>query len=154
MPTGVPVVAELRLWVSEFWNIKSRKIDEGRYQHKCKVDFQGHPISWGIGHNKNEAKKDAAANSLKVVAPTIYKELLAGYVSPADMSKESHKKVSETPAKLLGQKRIEAPTPELDASLQEEDDSLVRLSNPKFLKRKTLFKQQTPYTVIYNLLTL
>lgn len=58
-------------------NFVWEKIDEGRFQHLCKVDFQGVFISKGKGHNKQEAKKDAASNAIKIVAPNIYKEVLA-----------------------------------------------------------------------------
>jgi hypothetical protein len=39
------------------------------------IDFQGITIKDGLGLNKQEAKKEAAKNSLKVVAPNIYSAL-------------------------------------------------------------------------------
>jgi hypothetical protein len=57
--------------------------------HKCHVDFQGNHISSGIGHNKSEAKKDAAANAIKIVAPNIYKEVLSDYQSPLSQDKST-----------------------------------------------------------------
>ena len=63
-----------------------RKIDEGRYQHLCKVDFQGVAISSGKGHNKSEAKKDASAHAIKLVAPNVYKELLSEHASATNLS--------------------------------------------------------------------
>jgi len=115
-----------------------RKIDEGRNQQRCLIDFQGHLVSAGIGHNKSEAKKDAAANALKLVAPTVFEEILKDYVSPCDTSSKG---------KLIGQKRVEAPTPELSQSLLEEEDSAIRLSHPLILKKKTLFKQYSTFMV-------
>ena len=74
------------------------------------------------------------------------------------------------PPKLLGQKRIEGPHFAMDkqlvlnqenimdngglkdfTSLHQVEDSQVRLSHPDILKRKTLFKKHTPYTVSFNL---
>jgi hypothetical protein len=69
-----------------------------------------------------------------------------------------------SPMKIVGQKRVEAPTHNLlgDSNVEEEEggqnlvpaeistgilDSQVRLSFPDILKRKSLFKKYTPYTV-------
>lgn len=95
-------------------------------------------MSAGIGHNKSEAKKDAAANALKLVAPTVFEEILKDYVSPCDTSSKG---------KLIGHKRVEAPTAELSQSLLEEEDSAIRLSHPLILKKKTLFKQYSTFMV-------
>lgn len=66
--------------------------------------------------------------------------------------------------KIVGHKRVEAPTQNLllDSNVEEEEggqnllaaeistgvlDSQVRLSFPDILKRKSLFRKYTPYTV-------
>ena len=56
-------------------NFTYDRIDEGRDQHLCKIDFQGILISTGKGHSKTESKKQAAQNALKRVSPKIYKEV-------------------------------------------------------------------------------
>ncbi len=38
-------------------NFTYDRIDEGRDQHLCKIDFQGILISTGKGHSKTESKK-------------------------------------------------------------------------------------------------
>jgi hypothetical protein len=74
--------SKFRLRVSiSFYEKFFRKIDDGRYQHLCKVDFHGVHISTGKGHNKSESKKDASAFAIKLVAPNIYKALLSEHAS-------------------------------------------------------------------------
>ena len=88
------------------------------------------------------------------------------------MQEEVKNQVSaKSPIKIVGQKRVEAPTHNLlvDSNVEEEEggenllaaeistgvlDSQVRLSFPDILKRKSLFKKYTPYTVITNILIL
>lgn len=106
-----------------------RKIDDGRYQHLCKVDFHGVHISTGKGHNKSESKKDASAFAIKLVAPNVYKELLSEHASStahlkgqneklpspisSDMPQVAHRKlvmqeevknqsIAESPMKIVG----------------------------------------------------
>ncbi len=70
----------------------------------------------------------------------------------------------DSPMKIVGHKRIDAPSHNLmvDAAGDEEEpgellsaeissgilDSQIKLSYPDILKRKNLFKKYTPYTVI------
>lgn len=71
--------------------------------------------------------------------------------------------------KIVGHKRIEAPTHNLlvESAVEEEEggqnlvaaeistgilDSQIRLSFPDILKRKSLFKKYTPYTVTITII--
>jgi hypothetical protein len=69
--------------------------------------------------------------------------------------------------KLVGQKRVEAPQLISEAVMQEEDagvlaaeivtglkDCEIRLSSSELIKRKTLFKTYTPFTVRFYSLSL
>jgi hypothetical protein len=153
------------------------KIDQGRFQHLCKIRFQGILISEGKGHNKGESKKDASVNAIKVVAPNIFKELFAEHssnVAEENIPKEPpHKKAAEeeqksSPLKLVGQKRVEAPQVLVQDKLQKNSQQLdesnegilaadlatgindgdVKLHSPEILNRKTLFKKYTPFTLL------
>jgi len=70
--------------------------------------------------------------------------------------------------KIVGHKRVEAPSHNflVDSNVEEEEggqnllaaeistgvlDSQVRLSFPDILKRKSLFRKYTPYTVTFRL---
>jgi hypothetical protein len=134
----------------------------------------------------------AAAYALRDRAPFIFKELLKDHAINKDLSgrplanqngitkesanQSSTKKVQEeaklnqnvSPMKIVGQKRVEAPsvlsqeilTPlkdslmpssverNLDHEMPLLDDSRsIKISDPMLLKRKELFSKYTPYTV-------